>query len=215
MLTEEDARRLLARSRINRASRGLPIMPKNRKRAEAYGEIRNTKRAEAYGEIRDTKRAEAFMDPETDERVDGSGIEADEEYTSGVSGSVPDREERVQDVPENVDYKNERDIWKPKKSKYGNTRTEVDGKKFDSKHEAEIYQQLRMMLRAGEIKAVIRQVPFDLPGGIRYFADFGVIYPDDRVEFWDAKSPATAKNRVYINKKKQMMSEWRIEVREV
>lgn len=31
----------------------------------------------------------------------------------------------------------------------------------------------------------------------------------------DAKSEATRKNRVYINKRKQMRSEWGIEVREV
>ena len=102
-----------------------------------------------------------------------------------------------------------------KRTKYGNRRTEVDGKKFDSKHEAEVYQELMLRVRAGELRCVARQVAFDLPGGIRYIADFVTIGPDYRAEVIDAKSPATRKNRVYINKKKQMASEWGIEIREV
>lgn len=62
-----------------------------------------------------------------------------------------------------------------KRSKYGNRRVEVDGIKFDSQHEATIYQELMLRVRAGELKAVLRQVSFDLPGGIRYVADFVTI----------------------------------------
>lgn len=105
---------------------------------------------------------------------------------------------------------------KPKKlPKYRNTRTEVGGLKFDSKHEARVYQELMLRKEAGEIRAVVRQPKFDLPGGIAYYADFAVIYPDNRVEFWDAKSEITKKNRVYINKKKQVAQIWGIEIVEV
>lgn len=103
-----------------------------------------------------------------------------------------------------------------KRSKYGNRRVEVDGIKFDSQHEATIYQELMLRVRAGELKTVLRQVSFDLPGGIRYVADFVTIAPDMHVEgVYDAKSPATKANRVYINKKKQMKACWGIEIREV
>lgn len=103
-----------------------------------------------------------------------------------------------------------------KRSKYGNRRVEVDGIKFDSQHEVTIYQELMLRVRAGELKAVLRQVSFDLPGGIRYVADFVTIAPDMHVEdVYDAKSPATKANRVYINKKKQMKACWGIEIREV
>ena len=96
------------------------------------------------------------------------------------------------------------------------TGVEVDGIKFDSQHEATIYQELMLRVRAGELKAVLRQVSFDLPGGIRYVADFVTIAPDMHVEdVYDAKSPATKANRVYINKKKQMKACWGIEIREV
>ena len=105
---------------------------------------------------------------------------------------------------------------KPKRSKYGNHRVEINGMKFDSKHEAEVFLQLDARQKAGELKCVLRQVPFDLPGGIRYIADFVTILPDMRIEgVYDAKSAATKQNRVYINKKKQMKACWGIEIREV
>ena len=103
-----------------------------------------------------------------------------------------------------------------KRSKYGNRRVELDSMKFDSQHEADVYQTLRLRVVAGELKCVLRQVSFDLPGGIRYVADFVTLTPDMRVEgVYDAKSEITKKNRVYINKKKQMKACWGIEIREV
>ena len=104
----------------------------------------------------------------------------------------------------------------PKKSKYGNRKTEYDGMKFDSQHEASVYAGLIYRVKAGELKYIIRQVPFDLPGGIKYIADFVAVLPDDRIEgVYDAKSEATKKNRVYINKKKQMMAVYGISIKEV
>ena len=104
---------------------------------------------------------------------------------------------------------------KGKASKYHNQRVEIDGKKFDSKHEAEVYGELMLRQRAGELKLVLRQVPFELPGGIRYIADFVTMDYAGNIEVIDAKSEITRKNRVYINKRKQMASEWGIEIREV
>lgn len=103
----------------------------------------------------------------------------------------------------------------PRRPKYGNQRVEVDGKRFDSKHEAEVYGELMLRRRAGELRVVLRQVSFDLPGGIRYVADFCTVDREGRFEVLDAKSEATRKNRTYINKRKQMLSEWGIEIREV
>ena len=105
---------------------------------------------------------------------------------------------------------------KPKRLKYGNKRVEIDGIKFDSQHEANYYQELMLRVRAGELKTVCRQVKFDLPGGIVYVADFVTIRPDFTVEgVYDAKSEITRKNRVYINKRKQMKACWGIDIREV
>lgn len=104
---------------------------------------------------------------------------------------------------------------KPKRTKYGNRRVEVDGMKFDSQHEANVYGWLSLRVKAGELKCVCRQVRFDLPGGIGYIADFVTIGQDGKAEVLDAKSQATRENRVYINKKKQMKACLGIEIQEV
>lgn len=103
-----------------------------------------------------------------------------------------------------------------KRQKYGNRITVVDGKKFGSQHEADYYfSVLWPRWMAGELVLLARQVPFDLPGGIRYIADFVTVDTEGRVEVIDAKSAATKKNRTYINKKKQMKAIWRIDILEV
>ena len=103
-----------------------------------------------------------------------------------------------------------------RRTKYGNRRVEVDGMKFDSKREADYYlTNLLILWRGGRLKLLARQVPFDLPGGIRYVADFVTVDADGNVRVIDAKSEATRKNRVYINKKRQMRAVWGIEIQEV
>ena len=105
---------------------------------------------------------------------------------------------------------------KPKRNKYGARRVDLDGMKFDSQHEADVYQELMLRVKAGELRTVCRQVRFDLPGGIQYIADFVAIRPDMSIEgVYDAKSAITKQNRVYINKKKQMKACWGIDITEV
>ena len=107
------------------------------------------------------------------------------------------------------------DMDRPKRNKYGNRRVEVDGIKFDSQKEARYYEELMLRYRAGDLKLVLLQVPFILPGPVKYYADFLTIDNDGRFEVIDVKSEATRKNRVYINKKKQMKAVWGIEIKEV
>lgn len=105
---------------------------------------------------------------------------------------------------------------KARRSKYGNRRVEIDGMKFDSQKEADFYfSRLLPAWRLGELKLLVRQVPFDLPGGIKYVADFVIVGMNGDVDVIDTKSEATRKNRVYINKKKQMRAIWGIEIMEV
>ena len=63
-----------------------------------------------------------------------------------------------------------------KHNKYGNRRTEVDGIMFHSAKEAKRYTELKLMERAGEIRNLRLQVPFDLTVKgekiCRYVADF-------------------------------------------
>ena len=107
------------------------------------------------------------------------------------------------------------DMDRPKRNKYGNRRVEVDGIRFDSQKEARYYEELMLRYRAGDLKLVLLQVPFILPGPVKYYADFLTIDNDGRYEVIDVKSEATRKNRVYINKKKQMKAVWGIEIKEV
>lgn len=104
-----------------------------------------------------------------------------------------------------------------KRRKYGNDPTYIDGKRFDSKHEAEVYLDLMYRYRSGELKCVIRQVRFDLADAekLQYVADFVTIDPDMRVKVLDAKSKATRENKVYIIKKKLMREKYGIEIEEV
>lgn len=105
---------------------------------------------------------------------------------------------------------------KPKKrSKYGNKRTEYAGKAFDSAHEAEVYKQLELRVRAGDLRGVICQQAFQLPGGVKYIADFVALKNDGTYDVIDAKSDATRKDKVYRIKRRQMREVLGIEIVEV
>jgi hypothetical protein len=55
-------------------------------------------------------------------------------------------------------------LTKPKRSKYGATKTMLDGITFDSKREAKRWQELRLLEKAGEISHLERQPKFLLYG---------------------------------------------------
>ena len=63
-------------------------------------------------------------------------------------------------------------------NKYHNKKVVVDGKKFDSKKEAERYQALKLLEKADVIRNLSRQVPFELipkqkdERAVKYIADF-------------------------------------------
>lgn len=101
-----------------------------------------------------------------------------------------------------------------KRPKYGNQKVEIGGKKFDSKHEAKVYEELRLRCLAGEFIGLGLQVTFYLPGGVKYKADFVGIRPDGSLVVIDAKSEATQKDKVYRLKKKLMRECLHIEIQE-
>ena len=81
----------------------------------------------------------------------------------------------------------------PKKSKYRNRRVRVDGILFDSQKEADYYQELKLQLKAGNIKGFCRQPEFILQEGfgdirpITYKPDFIVFHNDGSYEIVDIK----------------------------
>ena len=90
-------------------------------------------------------------------------------------------------------------------NKYRNIPTVVDGLRFASKAEARRYQELCLLQRAvavytaNSVRWFIRQPSFDLPGGVRYIADFLVIWDDGRITVEDVKGVET---QVFKIKKK-------------
>lgn len=65
--------------------------------------------------------------------------------------------------------------------------TEIDGKKFKSKKEAQWYQKLKHRQETGEILFFLREVPFELPGSLKYRLDFMCFLADGTVELIEVK----------------------------
>lgn len=62
-----------------------------------------------------------------------------------------------------------------------------DGIKFSSKREASYYCKLRGLKAGGAILVFLRQVPFHLPGGVRFVIDFVEFWANGDVRFMDTK----------------------------
>jgi hypothetical protein len=75
--------------------------------------------------------------------------------------------------------------------KFGAVRCERNGKKFPSKLEARYYEKLLTLQASGRVLFFLRQIPFDLPGSVRYVCDFQVFYPNGEVSFIDTKGKDT------------------------
>jgi len=96
--------------------------------------------------------------------------------------------------------------------KFRNKPTTVLGICFASKKEAKHYQDLCLLKDRGEIVFFLRQVPFHLPGNVRYVCDFMVFYEDGTVEVQDVKG---IKTDMYILKKKLIEDIYPIEIVEI
>lgn len=87
--------------------------------------------------------------------------------------------------------------------------TEADGIRFDSKKEAAYYTTLTLRQKAGEILFFLRQVPFHLPGNIRYVVDFQEFHSDGTVHFIDVKGFETPE---FKTKKKMVENLYPVEI---
>ena len=110
-----------------------------------------------------------------------------------------------------------------KYSKYKSKKTTVDGFKFDSKKEANRYQELKALQREGRITGLCMQVPFVLQDAyirvdgkriraIKYIADFVYKDADGNIHVEDVKGMRTA---VYNLKKKIFEKRYKIKIEEV
>lgn len=67
----------------------------------------------------------------------------------------------------------------------------VDGIRFQSTLEAKYYCELKLRQKAGEVLYFLRQIPFHLPGGVKYVADFAEFHKDGTVHYVDVKGYLT------------------------
>lgn len=105
--------------------------------------------------------------------------------------------------------------------KYNNTKTTVDGIKFDSKREATRYSELKLLERAGKITDLILQPRFELipkyeingrkVRKMEYIADFQYV-ENGKTVIEDAKG---FKTKEYLIKKKLFEYQYKIEITEV
>jgi hypothetical protein len=78
------------------------------------------------------------------------------------------------------------------RNKYRNEPIVIDGIRFQSKWEGQVYCELKVMVKVGIVLKFERQVPFRLNDTKRkYLLDFKVWFTDGHVEYWDAKGYRT------------------------
>jgi ribosomal protein S8 len=111
------------------------------------------------------------------------------------------------------DYKTVEVVNNPKKPKFGNVKTELDGIIFDSAKEARRYVELRYLMNAGEITDLKLQVEYKL-SVCKYVCDFQYQKNGETI-VEDVKSRHTRKLPVYRMKKKMMKAELGIDIKEV
>lgn len=104
-------------------------------------------------------------------------------------------------------------------NKYRARKTTVDGITFDSKHEAEIWCELKLMQRAGIIRDLERQVRIELIPktdkfrATYYVADFQ--YFDNETGHSVVMDAKGVRTKEYLIKKKLLYWRYGIEIKEV
>ena len=109
-----------------------------------------------------------------------------------------------------------------KRPKYGNEVVIEDGIRMASRKEMKRYRELALLLKAGEIHWLCRQVRFILAGGIEYVADFvygkaikGDFHTEFSITVEDVKAAPTGRLASYRMKKKLMFDKYGIDIQEV
>lgn len=106
-------------------------------------------------------------------------------------------------------YKLPTNFFMKKYNKFGATPTKRRGINFASKLEAKYFDYLNLLKLGGEVAFFLRQVPFDLPGNVKYFVDFLVFYENGNIDFVDVKGFETPQFKI---KKKMVEDLYPIEI---
>lgn len=109
---------------------------------------------------------------------------------------------------------------KPKPNKYHAVKVEFDGYVFDSQKECNRYINLRALLVAGIIKDLRFHVVYRLESSDEKVCDYEADFVYTEVKMGvtiveDVKSPATRRLSTYRLKKKLMLAQYKVEIKEV
>lgn len=96
-----------------------------------------------------------------------------------------------------------------RRHKFKAKQTINDGIRFHSKLESNYYSTLKLRQRGGDVLFFLRQVPFYLPGGVKYVCDFQEFHTDGTVHFVDVKGMETPEFKA---KKKMVEALYPIEI---
>lgn len=96
--------------------------------------------------------------------------------------------------------------------KFNNKICESDGIKFRSKSERKYYHELKLQKQTGKVVFFLMQVPFHLPGNVKWVCDFLVFWSDDTVTIVDIKG---YKTDMYKAKKKLVEAIYGITITEI
>lgn len=99
-----------------------------------------------------------------------------------------------------------------KPSKFHAVLTECDGIKFQSKKEAAYFRELQARVHMGEVAYFLRQVPFDLIGGVKYRVDFMECLKDGTIRYVDVKGYRT---QTYKMKRRMVEASYPVKIVEV
>lgn len=98
------------------------------------------------------------------------------------------------------------------KHKFNAKPVEIDNIKFQSTKEGNRYFELKLLKRSGDVIFFLRQVPFHLPGKVKYVCDFQVFWNDGTISFEDVKG---FKTPMYKRNKKQVEELYPIKITEI
>lgn len=125
----------------------------------------------------------------------------------------------MQNLPDRMTSEQFRNLPKTKKNKYHNTPTEYNGRKYDSKKEAEQAKILDGLLICGKIRAWVPQVSIPINHGLstRYVVDFMVINWDETIRWidikgWDKKKKEFRDTAASKSKRKSVKESYGIEI---
>lgn len=89
------------------------------------------------------------------------------------------------------------------KHKFNAIATTIDGIRYDSKKESRYAGELKMLQMAGEVVFYLRQIPFDIGGGLKFRLDFMVFFANGDIRFVEVKGYETKEWKI----KKKLVEE--------